>query len=139
MQAETALLALEGGLRLAIGFSAMSTLTACARGVPRINKPHVYTGPGCLVGDVHPQLGEDPGMPFVAIFVPNRCPLSNPREVFQSECLARYDGFVDQGLTDRVVHIFLKTLLTSRELLEATFRRAGSDPLQLLTTLVVTA
>ena len=139
IQAETALLTTKGGLGLSIGLFAMSTLATGTTRVSRINKPDRDTRPGCLVGDVHPQLEEGPAMPFVAILTPNRCPLSNPREVFERECLARYDGFVDQGSTDLLVDIFLKTLLASRKLLEATLCRTGPHPLQRLATLLNSA
>ena len=121
-----------------IRLCAMSTLATGTRGVRRVNEPHVHTSPGGLVGDVHAELIEGPGMPLVAMFTPNRCPLSNAGEVLESQCLARYDGFSYQGLTDLVVDVFLKTLLTSTQLFETAFGRTGPDPLQLLTACVIT-
>ena len=47
-------------------------------------------------------------MPFVALFVPNRDPLANPAQVFESECLARDDGFLHQGFADTVIQSFWK-------------------------------
>ena len=67
------------------------------------------TCPGGLIGDEQAQLEEGPGMPLVAMFASNRCSLPNPRQVFKSNCLARYDGFLDKLLTDAVVHVFLKS------------------------------
>src|SRR5207244_1214665 len=49
----------------------------------------------------------------------------------------RCNGFMDQGFCYPMVDIFLKTLLTSREFLEAAFRRTSAYPLQRTPTLVI--
>jgi hypothetical protein len=43
------------------------------------------------------------------MFASNRCSLSNPTEVFNRDCLARYGSFLDQLLADAVVGVFLET------------------------------
>lgn len=130
MQAETALPTEKGGLRLAIGTLPVSAARTRGARVGRVYQPDFDTRPGRLVGKEHPQLEEGPGMPFVAVFAPNHCLLSNAAQVFESQCLARYDGFVDQGLTDFVVDIFHVAAFSPAYLLEATFGRFGSHPLQ---------
>ena len=80
---------------------------------------HRDTGPGRLVGNVLAKSEEGPGMPFVAMFVANRYPLSNPAEVFEGECLARYEGFLHQGLANTVIHVLLEAMLPARVLPEA--------------------
>ena len=90
-----------------------------------------------LVGEELAQLEEGPGMPLVAMFVPNRYPLSNPAEVFESECLARDDGFLHQGLADTVIHVLLEAALPSRILPETAFGVLGVDLLQPLAACVV--
>ena len=138
MQAETALLTFERGLTLTIRLFAMPTLGAGTTRVPGVNKPDRNARPGCFVGNVHPQLIESPGMPLVAVFVTNSDrALSDTRQVFENQCLARLNGFVYQGFAHLVIHLFLKTLLTSRELLQATFRRASTNALQLSAAFVV--
>ena len=50
-------------------------------------------------------------MPLVAMFVSNRYPLPNPAQVFESDCLARYGGFLDEFLADAVVHVLLEAAI----------------------------
>ncbi len=63
--------------------------------------------------------------------------LSNPCEVFESKCLARYDDFSYQGFRYLVIHVSLKAFLAPREVFETTFRGAGNDPLQFTTALKI--
>ena len=81
-----------------------------------------------LVGDELAQLEEGPGMPLVAMFAPNRCSLSDPRQVFESDCLARYDGFLDQLLADTVIRVFLEARLTAAHLAQTTLGVLGAAP-----------
>src|SRR5262249_8418526 len=75
--------------------------------------------------------------PLVAMFVANCCPLPNPAQVFEGECLARYEGFVHQGLRDSVVHVLLEAAFTARVLAQAALRVLGVDLLQPLAACVV--
>ena len=61
------------------------------------------------------------------MFVANRCSRLDPSQVFQRECLARYDGFVYQGLRDAVVHVLLEAAFPARILSEAAFGVLGID------------
>jgi hypothetical protein len=128
--AETALLTEKGGLGLAIRFFAMSALTARAGRIARVNQFDLNANPSSLVTDKLPKLIESPGMPFIAVFALNRCPVLNASEVFKSQCLAQYDRFMYQDFTYSMVRIFLKAFLASAYLLEAAFSRAGADLLQ---------
>lgn len=56
---------------MTISFFAMPTLATGSRRVARVNKAHRHASPGCLVGEKTAELIESPGMPFVAVFVPN--------------------------------------------------------------------
>ena len=76
-------------------------------------------------------------MPLVALFVANRYPLANPTQVFKSECLARDDGFVYQGLRDTVIDILLEAAFSPRVLAQAAFGVLGVDLLQPLAAGVV--
>src|SRR5690348_14334114 len=93
--------------------------------------------PGSFIGEEVAQLEEGPGIPFVALFVPNRYPLPDPRQVFESQCLARYDGFSHYGLANTVIDVLLEAALPSRILLETAFRVLGVDLLQSLAALMV--
>src|SRR5262245_8492384 len=98
----------EHCLRFAIVFGAVPTARAGATGVARVHQHDGYPRPRRFVGDVLPQLEESPRMPLVAIGPANRCPLSYPTQVFEGECLAGDEGFVDELLADTVVGVFLK-------------------------------
>ena len=69
-------------------------------------------------------------MPLVAIGPANRCPLSNPRQVFERECLAGHDGFVDQRLADHVVGMGLEPRLTPPHAADAALGVTGADFLE---------
>src|SRR5689334_13055829 len=77
---------------------------------------HGHACPRRFVGDVLAQLEEGPGVPLVAMFVPNRCSLPDARQVLESDCLARYDGFLDQLLADHVVGVALEAGFTAAHL-----------------------
>src|SRR5581483_1192365 len=87
--------------------------------------------------DVLAELEEGPGMPFVAMFAANRCSLSDPTQVFESECLARYDGFLDELLADAVVGVALETGLTTAVAYQAPLGVLGSALLEALTPQVI--
>src|SRR5690348_6100615 len=95
------------------------------------------TCPSGFVGEKLAQLKEGPGVPLVAMFVTNCDPLTNPRKVFKSECLARDDGFLHQGFRDAVIHVLLEAALPACILPETTFGVLGVDLLQALTAGVV--
>src|SRR5437763_7986523 len=99
MAAETALLALEGGLTLTIGrgsVPAPRTRLACVGRVYEVDRD---TGPCSLVGEKRSQLVEGPGVPLIAVLAANReLALANAGQVFEGQCLARYGGFLHQGL-----------------------------------------
>jgi hypothetical protein len=63
--------------------------------------------------------------------------LTNACQVFESQCLASTNGFVDKGLGYAMVDIFLKALFASRELPQTAFGRASTHALQRLTPLVI--
>ncbi len=115
---------------MSIRFFTMPTGRAGTRRIPGVNELDRNARPGRLVGNIHSELEESPGMPFIAVFAANRCSLSDACEIFQSECLARYDSFMYQGFCDTMVRVFLKAFFASREFLEAAFSRAGTYPLQ---------
>lgn len=96
--------------------------------------------PSSFVGDELAELVESPGMPLIAMFVSNRDPLSDTCQVFERECLARYGGFLHQGLRDAVVHVLLEAALPARVLSETSLGVLGSNFLQpLAAQMVVTA
>jgi hypothetical protein len=68
---------------------------------------------------------------------PNRCPLSNPAEVFEGECLARHDGFLDEGFTDTVIDVFLEAGFALPRLADAPLGVVGATLLQALPPAVV--
>ncbi|HEX9412283.1 MAG TPA: hypothetical protein VF916_02165, partial [Ktedonobacterales bacterium] len=76
-------------------------------------------------------------MPPVARFVSNRCSLSDPAQVFKSDCLARYDGFLNESLADAVVGVFLEAGFTASQATDATLGIAGPDFLEPLSAPVV--
>src|SRR6185437_3519143 len=90
----------------------MPTSRAGAAGIPWVYQMHWHACPCRFVRNKLAELEEGPGMPFVA----NRYPLSNPTQVFQSQCLARYDGFSHYGFADTVIHVLLEAALPSRVL-----------------------
>src|SRR5438552_15598631 len=130
MAAETALLAVKGGLALTISRGTVPAARARLRGVGRINQPDLDASPGRFVGQNQPQLREGPAVPFVTVFAPNRDLLSQTDQVFKSECLARYDGFLYQGLGYSMVDILHVAAFTPTHLFQPAFGRAGSHPLQ---------
>src|SRR5258707_3119939 len=97
----------------------MATVATRPTRVSGINQMHRDPCPSRLVGDVLAELKEGPGMPLIAMLVSNRCPLSNPTQVFEGECLARYGGFINQGLPDTAVHIPVQTAIPVRTLAQA--------------------
>ncbi len=115
---------------MAIGSFTMPATRTRLRGISRVHQAQRNARPGCFVGKVHPQLVESPGVPFVAVFAASHCPIPDAGEVFQGQCLARYDGFVYQGLGNAVIDVFHVAALPSTHLFEATFGRFGADPLQ---------
>src|SRR5262249_25381840 len=98
VQREATSLAKERFLRFPIRLLTVPTGRTRPAGSPWVYQMHRHAGPGGFVGEELAQLEEGPGVPFVAMFVPNRYPLANPAQVFESQCLARYDGFLHQGL-----------------------------------------
>jgi hypothetical protein len=120
-------------LRFPIRLLTMAALATRATGVSGGYQMQRHACPCGLIGEKLAQLGEGPGMPLVAMFRANRSPFANPRKVFESQCLARYDGFHDQGFADAVIHVPLKTALTARVLSEAALRVLRIHLLQALT------
>ncbi len=121
---------------MAVGFLTMSTGRTGPAGMARVHQDQAHTSPGRLVGEELPQVSEGPGMPLVALLSSNRCPLSDACQVFQRECLARYEGFLDQSLADAVVDVSLKAALSPAHLLQAPLGRLGTDLLEYLAALV---
>ncbi len=76
-------------------------------------------------------------MPFVAVFSTNRDSLPNACQIFQSECLASTNSFVYQGLTHHVIGVFLESMLSAREVLQATLSGTSPHSLQRLPPLVI--
>ena len=111
---------------MAIGSFTMPATRTRLRGIRRVYQPDLDTCPGRLIHQEQAQLKEGPGMPLVTVFALNRDLLPNAGQVFESQCLARYDGFVDQGLADGMVDGFHVAMLAPAHLLEATFGRFGS-------------
>src|SRR5690348_6997657 len=72
-------------------------------GIPWVYQMHGHACPGRFVGEELAQVEEAPGVPLVAMFASNRGSLSDSTEIFKSDCLARYDGFLDEPLADAVV------------------------------------
>src|SRR5262249_25738942 len=85
------------------------------------------------------QLEERPGMPLIAMFVANRYPLSDSAQVFESECLARYDGLLDELLTDAVIGVLLEAGFALAYAADTALGTARVDFLQALATQVITA
>src|SRR5258708_37302665 len=110
----------------------MATVATRPTRVSGINQMHRDPCPSRLVGDVLAELQEGPGMPLIAMLVSNRCPLSNPTQVFEGECLARDGGCSNQGLRDTVIHIPLKAAFLVRILAQAALGILGVDLLQAL-------
>ncbi len=131
-------LAAKGGLALAIGFLAVSTLRTRAAGVAWVYQDQTHASPGCLVGEKLPQLIEGPGMPLIALCPSNRSSLPNAGQVFQRECLAGRSGFLHERLADAVVGIGLEAPFSPAVLLQAALSRLRADLLQCLAALVVT-
>ncbi len=111
---------------MAIGTRAMPAGRTRLRGVGRINHSDLDARPGRFIRKEQAQLVEGPGMPFVTVFAANRDSLSQASEVFQGECLARYDSFLDQGLRDPVVDITHPAPLAPAHPLQAPF--GGTSP-----------
>ncbi len=101
-------------------FTMPAVATRLAR-IGRVDQPDLNARPGRLVGHKQAQLKEGPGMPFVSLRAPNRCLVSNAGEVFECECLARYDSFCYQGLTDGMVDILHLAALPPSQMFEAAF------------------
>jgi hypothetical protein len=110
----------------------MAALTARATGIPRIYQMQRNARPGSFVREKLAQLVESPGMPLIAMFVANRYPLSDSTQVLKSDCLARYGGFLHQGLRDTVIHIYLKATLPACILAQTALRIPRIDLLQAL-------
>lgn len=115
----------------------MPTLRTGTARVSWVNQPDFYASPSRFVTDKGAKLIKGPGMPFVTIFMPNSYSLSDACKVFQSECLARLNGFSYQSFCYPMVRVLLKTMLFAREFFEATRSRACSYFLQDLTALVI--
>ncbi|HEV8194658.1 MAG TPA: hypothetical protein VGP82_24665, partial [Ktedonobacterales bacterium] len=79
-------------MRLPIGLLTVPTAATGATGISGIHQIHLHARPGRLVGEELTQLEEGPRVPLVAMFVTDRYPLSDSRQIFKSQCLARYGG-----------------------------------------------
>ncbi len=130
MGREPAVLTPKGGLALTISTLAMPAAQTRLRGVGRVDQPDLDSSPGRLVGEKYTQLKEGPGMPLVSLFAPNHCLFSNAGQVFESQCLARDDGFPYQSLADGMVDVFHIPAFPPAHLLETPFGRTSSHPLQ---------
>jgi len=143
IQREAPSLAKERRLGLPIGLLTMPTGGAGATGSPRVYQMYRRACPCGLVAEELAQLEEGPGMPLVAMFAmfamfaSNRCSLSNPGQVFESECLARSDGVLYQGLADTVRHVLLETALPSGVPAQAALGVLRVDLVQSLTARMV--
>ncbi|HEX8983075.1 MAG TPA: hypothetical protein VF792_09920 [Ktedonobacterales bacterium] len=137
IQREATSLAKELRLRFAIRLLTMPTGATRAARVSGVYQMDRNPGPRCLVGDVLAQLIERPGMPLIAMFVSNRCTLSYSGQIFESDCLARYGGFLHQGLADAMVGICLEAAFLACVLAKASLGILGIDLLQSLAAHVV--
>jgi hypothetical protein len=83
------------------------------------------------------KLEKRPGVPLIAMFVPNRDPLTNPTKVFEGDCLARYGGLLDEFLADAVVSVGLEAGFAAAHLPQATLGVLGANPLKPLASQVI--
>src|SRR5260221_13572258 len=97
----------------------MATVATRPTRVSGINQMHRDPCPSRLVGDVLAELKEGPGMPLIAMLVSNRCPLSNPTQVFEGECLARYGGFRNPGVRGNGIQLPVEAAFPVRILSQA--------------------
>src|SRR5262249_44997759 len=130
MQIHATPLAGELRLTLAVRLLTMSTLATGPAGIPGVYQEEGNTCPSRLIGDVGTELKEGPRVPLVTVCASNRCPLSNPRQVFEGECLARDDGFLDQSLADAVVGVFLEPSFLASHPAQALPGASGTARLQ---------
>src|SRR4029077_15572420 len=79
------------------------------------------------------------GMPLVTMFASNRCSRSNPTEVFERDCLARCDGFLNQLLANTVIGVTLETGLAAAHLPQTAFGVLRTDLLQSLAAQIIAA
>jgi hypothetical protein len=128
--AETTLLAKKGGLALAIGRRTKPTTATRLARISRVDQPDLHPCPSCFVCEEQAQLEEGPAVPFIAVFAPNHCRVPDTSEIFQGQCLARYNGFLDQGLRYLVIDVSHEAALPPAHLLETAFRRTSAYPLQ---------
>src|SRR5262249_3349830 len=67
----------------------------------------------------------------VSLLAPNRdLALPNASQLFEGQCLARYGGFLDQGLRYTMVHVAHPAPLAPTHLLETMFCGTGADSFQ---------
>src|SRR5690606_6377178 len=100
----------------------MSTARALLAGVFRVRQDDRNTGQPRLVVDELPQLGETPIAVPRSLFGPSSPgPRANPRQVFQGNRAVRALSFRNETLADRVVDVFLKAALATRQLPQVAF------------------
>ena len=83
--------------------------------MPRVDRDHRHAGPLRLVLQERPQLSETPGVQIVALRSPNRYPLANVRQVFDSNPAPGAFRFIDNLFTHLVVYVPCEAFLSARQ------------------------
>src|SRR5579863_315017 len=131
MTAEATRNTLKHFLGRTVCFRNMTTLTAFLRRVMGVNRHHAHAVPLRLVFDELAQLPKRPGMQDSALALPNRYPLADALEIFQSDTPFGALRRRNQSFADAVVGIRGKPPFTPTAFLQQTLRRLGVLLLQL--------
>ena len=124
-------------MRRAIGLLTVATGRAGATGVSGVDHTQGHACPGGFVGEELAELEERPRMPRVTMFVTNRDPLPDATQVFERECLARYDGFGVPRFSQCGDSHPVEAAFFARVLAQAALGVLGVDRLKTLAALVI--
>ena len=112
------MIAQELGLARTVGFLAMPADGTRPAGVARVDRHDGHTRKLGLVLHERSKLEERPSRVPVALPLPNRCPVTNARKVFEGDTASGAFGLGDDGLADAVVLLLSEPGFLASKLLE---------------------
>lgn len=134
------MIAQELGLTRTVGFLAMPADGTRPAGVARVDRHDGHTRKLGLVLHERSKLEERPSRVPVALPLPNRCPVTNARKVFEGDTASGAFGLGDDGLADAVVLLLSEPGFLASKLLELFLGPLGPLALASLSTgLVLTS
>jgi hypothetical protein len=116
------------GLIWPIPFIAEATHCTGARGVAWIDRNDPHTHVCGFVIDKRSQLSKGPSLAHPSLLPSNRHPLTDLRQILQSDCLTGRVRFAHQRLADAMVDVFLEAMFALGVLTQSPARTALSAP-----------